>query len=851
MDYSKEILSDLIVYSKYARYLPEKKRRETWEEICDRVELMHRKKFPDLKKEINQAMRLVREKKIVPSMRSMQFAGKAMEINHARGYNCSFVAITKPFHFAEIAFLLLSGSGCGYSVQERHVSKLPPVTRPGKSKRFLIGDSIEGWADAFRALLNAYLQGKGLPLFDYRDIRPAGSPLKTGGGRAPGPEPIRRALNKITSLLDGVPEGKQLYPIQVHDIICHIADAIVSGGVRRSALIVLFDQEDEEMLNAKGNFIVETYNGGFHLNPTTQAYEGQVVYKGKVHFVSLWGEEQFLEFQNTKRLPWYYFEPQRARSNNSVVLHRKNFRRSTAKSIFMELWEKIKESGCGEPGFMWTNDYDLGTNPCVSGDSKVTVLMDIADWETMGRLKIPFMPVYRMGDDKTVYRISVLQLFDNWYEIQKHNPKILSYSFKENEVKFSDILSVVQTKKNAEVMTLELKRTQPFSKNTELNTTPDHRISVVRETEDWLEMKDVRVGDKVRVFDEHGFRSSLVDVTSPPILNIYTENVYDITVADTHSFFANDILVHNCGEISLKGSGQHCNLTEVNLSNIESQEDFLERIKAATFLGTIQAAYTDFHYLNPKWEENDKEEALLGVSFTGIADFDYQNLPWKSAAELAVATNKKFAEILGISPAARIGTVKPSGTTSTLLGTSSGIHGRHSKFYIRRIRYAKQESIARYLLANHPELIEEEFGNSTNIVVSIPQSSPTSSIFRNESPINTLERVKFFHQNWILPTHSSGKNTHNVSCTISVRPDEWEEVGNWCWLNRDIYMAISVLPYDGGTYIQAPFEEISEEKYRELYSSLKKVDFEKIIEEEDTTQLQGEAACAGGSCEII
>lgn len=284
---SNDALSKITIFSKYAKYIPEKKRRETWEEISDRVKDMHIKKYPFLEDELERAFQYVKDKKVVPSMRSMQFGGKPIELNNARIFNCSFTAIQTWKDFSEIIMLLLSGCGVGISVQRHHIENLPPIIKPTKTKKYLIGDSIEGWADSIRALFKAYMAGSYLPLYDYSDIRVKGTSLITSGGKAPGPEPLERCLNKLKSILDKKEDNTKLTSIEVHDIICHLADTVLSGGIRRAALISFFDKDDEDMLKCKGNFKVDILNGGFHYNEKTKAWEGEVLYKNKAQWVSL------------------------------------------------------------------------------------------------------------------------------------------------------------------------------------------------------------------------------------------------------------------------------------------------------------------------------------------------------------------------------------------------------------------------------------------------------------------------------------------------------------------------------------------------------------------------------------
>jgi ribonucleoside-diphosphate reductase alpha chain len=617
MDISTRILSDITVYMKYAKYQPELQRRETWEELVTRNMEMHIKKYPKLENEIRENYKFVYDKKVLPSMRSMQFAGKPIEISPNRIYNCAFAPADDWRVFSEIMFLLLGGTGVGYSVQKHHVDQLPEIRKPNadKTRRFLIGDSIEGWADAVLVLMKAYFFGGSKPQFDFRDIRPKGARLITSGGKAPGPQPLKECLIKVEGILDSKNDGDKLEPIEVHDIICHIADAVLAGGIRRAALISLFSATDEKMISCKSG-------------------------------------------------AWWEQNPQRGRANNSAVL----MRHKITKEYFMDLWKRIEASGAGEPGIYLSNDKDWGTNPCC--------------------------------------------------------------------------------------------------------------------------------------------------------------------------------------EIALRPY-QFCNLCEVNVSDIIDQADLEARVKAASFIGTLQAGYTDFHYLRPIWQRTTEKDALIGISMTGIGSGAILKHDMKAAAKVVKEENKRVADLMGINPSARCTTVKPAGTTSLTLGTSSGIHAWHNDYYIRRVRVGKNESIYSHLLLHHPELVEDEyFRPHDTAVIGIPQKAPEGSIFRTESPIQLLERVKKVHSEWVKPGHRSGNNTHNVSATISIREHEWKAVGEWMWENKEYYNGLSVLPYDGGTYIQAPFEDCTKEKYEELMKTLHDVDLSKVIELEDTTDLSGELACAGGACEV-
>ena len=602
---------------KYAKYLPNEFRRETWEETVTRNKQMHQETYPDLKEEIEEAYKYVYDKKVLPSMRSLQFGGKPIQISPNRVYNCAYAPIDHPDVFGEIMFLLLGGTGVGYSVQNHHIEDLPILRGPlDRKRRFLIGDSIEGWADAIKVLMHSYFYGKSKPVFDFSDIRPKGALLVTSGGKAPGPQPLKDCIHNVRSILDSKKVGSKLTSLEAHDIVCHIADAVLAGGIRRAALISLFSIDDEDMLTSK--------------------------------------------FGN-----WWETNPQRGRANNSALV----LRHKITKSKFLKVWEKVEKSGSGEPGIIFSNDKDWGTNPCA--------------------------------------------------------------------------------------------------------------------------------------------------------------------------------------EIALRPY-QFCNLTEINASTVESQEDLNERARVGAFIGTLQAGYTDFHYLRDVWRRTTEKDALIGVGMTGIASNKCADLDLSESAKIVKEENKRVAEILGINAAARTTTVKPSGTSSLVLGVSSGIHGWHNDYYIRRIRVGKNEAIYTYLSENHPELVEDEYFRPTEqAVIQVPQKAPEGAIYRTENVVDFLERVKRWNTEWVRPGHIDGQNAHNVSATVSVKEDEWELVGEWMWENRKTFNGLSVLPYFGGSYQQAPFEDTTKEVYEEMFESLKGIDLTKVVELTDDTDLAGELACIGASCEVV
>ena len=752
----QNILSDIIIYMKYAKFLPNKKRRETWEEIIDRNKQMHLKKFPQLKEEIEEAYKYVYDKKILPSMRSLQFSGKPIEISPVRLYNCSYCPINHPDVFSEIMFLLLSGCGVGYSVQLHHIKELPEIIKPKKTRRYLIGDSIEGWADAVKVLVKAYLGSRAsLPIFDFSDIRPKGTLLKTSGGRAPGPEPLKTCLHNIQTVLDRKNTGEKLTSLEIHDIICYISEAVLAGGIRRSSAIALFSLKDSDMLACKF---------------------------GK----------------------WYEQNPQRARANNSVVL----LRHKITQDIFLNLWEKIAASKSGEPGFMISNDKEIGLNPSLRGGTKV--------WTTEG-----FKNIEELEGKKFYVKNMVGQehLAECW---------LSSSSANLYEIILNDGTSIFCTKEHKWPIAL--------GKTTFINSATE----------------DLQVGTRLfnSMFDKKYPSKRFKKIKKIIKTNLF-EPVWDIRVYDeTHTFQLEHVITGNCAEISLP-SCSFCNLVTINVSNVEGQEDFDYRCKLASRLATLQATYTDFHYLRDIWKEQTEKHRLIGVSMTGIASGKVLDLDLKQAASVVVEENARMAELLGINKASRCTTVKPEGTSSLVLGCSSGIHSWHAPFYIRRITIFKHEPLYQYLAQHHPELVEDDFFiPDKQAFIKIPIKAPEGAITRLETALQFLERVKKVYKNWILPGHRDGSNTNNVSATVTIKDGEWERVGKWFWENKDFYTALSVLPYSDHVYKQPPFEEITEEEFNNLTSKLKEINLTEVKENSDNTTFKEIVACGGGSCEL-
>lgn len=660
-------LSEYIFLSKYAKYNNTLQRRETYPEAVTRMLNMHSARYADL--ELIQY--LLDTKTIGGSQRALQFGGSAILEKNERIYNCTVSYADRPAFFSELFFLLLCGCGTGFSVQHHHVSRLPPISAPTESVPHVIPDSIEGWADAVHALLLSFFTKTPLPIFDYSKIRPQGAPLRHGG-KAPGPEPLSRALSAIQDILYLV--DKRLRPIEVFDICMHLADAVLSGGVRRSATIAIFSIDDQEMLTSKTE-------------------------------------------------DWFVDNPQRARANISAMITPEH-----TKEEFLELFESTKQFG--EPGFYFAQSTEHLPNPCV---------------------EITMAPVL----------------------IKKNGVIVEEYTL--------DLLD------------------------------PLHRSEK----------------------EDRGY--------------------------------------------TFESGWQCCNLSTINCSNIENEDDFLTAVSGATVLGTIQASYTDFSYLGSVSKQIVERESLLGVSLTGILSnpsLFCNEYVLRNGADTAKLANRIVAKKLGIAPASRITCVKPEGTTSLLFGTSAGIHPYHANQYIRRVQANAFEPLYQHVKSQWPSACSPSvWGDDEQRIISFACQAPADALTRGDlSAIEHLTLAKTINENWVRkgtahPERLEGAY-HNVSITVSVQPDEWVSVSDFLWKYRDMFSGVSLLsssgdydypmpPFQGVTH---PFEISSKDphftKKNEMYAlylylkTLPPLDFSDFREEEDNTDRQGEIACGGGQCEI-
>ena len=631
------LYQEFIHKSRYARWLWDENRRENWDETVARYfnffdehieEVTGYKVTPEERKQLEEA---VLNLEIMPSMRCLMTAGEALKRENVAGYNCSYVAIDSPRSFDEILYILMNGTGVGFSVEQKYVDQLPiiPDELFPTETTISVADSKLGWAKALKELIHLLYAGQ-IPGWDTTKVRPAGSPLKVFGGRASGPEPLEELFRFVVATFKKA-AGRRLTTLECHDIVCKIAEIVVVGGVRRSALISLSDLSDDRMRHAKSG-------------------------------------------------DWWKENVQRALANNSYVGKEK-----PEVGIFMREWLSLYESRSGERG----------------------------------------------------------------------------------------IFSRTASKKQAE----------KFDRRD-----PDHDFG-----------------------------------TNP------------------------------CSEIILR-SREFCNLTEVVVRGNDTPETLKRKIKLATILGTFQSTLTNFKYLSKKWRENCEEERLLGVSLTGIMDNKYTNglaeynhLP-DMLEELryeAVKTNRTWAAKLGINVSCAITCVKPSGTVSQLVDSASGIHARHSPYYIRTVRADKKDPLA-VMMKDMGFPVEDDITKPDHTCVfSFPIKSPDHAIYRKDmTAIEQLEMWLIYQRHWC---------EHKPSITVSVKEEEWMEVGAWVYNHYDEMSGVSFLPFSDHVYKQAPYQDCTKEEYDALQAKMPKsinwTDLAKYEKKDSTTGTQ-ELACSSGNCEI-
>lgn len=744
---SRKEIGDYIFVSKYAITVNGKK--ETWDQSVDRVMDMHYRHLADdmaikegNEKEIDSylkfAERLYRDQVILGAQRALQYGGDSLLKNHSRNFNCTGSYIDRIEFFQELMHLLLCGAGAGYSVQRVHTEKLPKlkgVDEKSDPVNIVIDDSIEGWAFAVGEVVKVHYLNLPSINFDYSLIRPKGSFI-SGGFKAPGPEPLKKCIEKLNKVLRKI-KGRKATPFELHRMACIIADAVISGGIRRSALLCQFDADDEEMLNCKtGN--------------------------------------------------WFSEYPELARANNSAVILP-----NTPKETYDKIFKSIKEFG--EPGLVFLSHKDVVYNPCCfTGDTMLLTsegyrkFCEVASW-SVRKDEYPLLLINKDGEKKSG------RVWSNGY---KHVIRLT------------------------------------FDSGRRIECTPDHRFML----QDGLEcIASNLIGKIVKGFD--GTDSKCIEIMDSG--NI--EEVYDFEILDEgHWGVVNGLIAHNC-EVGMfpkfrNKDGVHesgfsfCNLTEINGSRIKTREQFLDACKGAAILGTIQASYTNFKVLSPVSRKIAERDALIGVGITGMCEnpeilFDPQLQ--EEGARVVKETNRRVADLIGINHAARTTVIKPSGNSSQLLGcTSSGIHKFHFKRFIRNIQAANTEQALQHVKEVNPVMVRPSVYNKEGeSVISFPVELDDNVLTSEDSSaLDFLKLVKLTKEHWIevgtnfdhpfYKEYPEMKDLRmNVSNTCTVRDEEWEEVREYVWKNRDVFSGISFLPKGGDLiYPQAPYTSVLDEK---------------------------------------
>lgn len=860
-------LSKYTFVAKYAKYLPEKKRRETWVETVTRVKEMHLGRYPQIASEIEWAFDRVYDKLVLPAMRTLQYGGAPILKNHCRNYNCAATYCDRVRFFQEMVFVLLSGTGAGFSVQKHHVDKLPDIhPRAKKVKEFVVPDTIEGWADSFGVLISSYVDEKFATFpeysgykvrFNFSQLRPKGSRISSGG-KSPGPDPLRNALEKCEQVIERrLKDSNRLRPIDAHDIVMHSSDCVISGGIRRSATISLFSLDDEEMMTCKtGN--------------------------------------------------WFYENPQRGRANNSAMI----LRDKITEAEFSSIMKNTREFG--EPGFLFCDDLETLVNPCLPRDTQILVN---GGYRAIGDLYAEGKPTQVWSDDR-IGKGDELHI-DRWGKT------------------LYDASPVVLTQKNAKIYEIWVNNCWS------IKATANHQFP----TPNGRKRLDELTCDDYLFIHEENLPQRITEISYWG-----EDDVFCLNQPTTNAIIANGIVTGNCVEIGLRGydsygnSGwQFCNLTISNGKKIKSKDTFKEASRAAAIIGTCQAGYADFPYLGSVTESIVRREALLGCSITGIMenpDIILDAEVQREMAEHILEVNYSLASQIGIEPCARATCEKPEGSSSAVLGTSSGIHPHHAKRYFRRVQANKTEPTMNFFSKYNPQACEESVwsANKTDAVITFCVEVDKGSRFKNDmSAIDLLEQVKLTQQNWV---ESGTRHTHcvepwlrhSVSNTISVRPEEWDAVSKYLYENRQYFAGVSLLSATGDKdYPQAPFctvytaqailkhygdgallcsgliekcvrlfdgnlwracdfingviqderEECQElltratnfsfryfggdikkmtyalkdvynlKLWNDLNRDYQEVDYTKMIEDTDNTTFSQESACAGGKCEII
>jgi hypothetical protein len=858
-------------YDKYSRYDNNLGRRETWPESVDRVmnfflqqATKRGKTLPDETWDRLSTSMLRLE--AMPSMRIVQMAGPALERCNVGAYNCAYLPIDSWDAYGELLYVLMQGTGCGFSVEVEYVSDLPKIKRQKgeKPERYIVPDTTIGWCDALTKGLKAWAGGDDIT-YDFSRIRPQGTVLKTKGGRASGPEPLKRLLAFAREKLLAR-QGRRLTTVEAHDIACYCGDIVQVGGVRRAAEISLSDLDDREMRDAKA--------GQFWLHNV-----------------------------------------QRAMANNSAVYDER-----PSSSVFMEEWLALMKSGTGERGIFNRGGVikhlpkrrkrrsDFGVNPCVTGDTVIMTLdgprtfNSLADagedvmvyaWHPMSKL-----PVVRWmrRPHKTQVQAQLLEVgFDSGLKVRcTYNHGF--YSFRGTKVEAQD-LQVGQSIRAWSMSQHRDGHLRVHGWDTANNRAAHqwvgrmvyecafgpipigkivHHKNEIKTDNDPSNLEAITAVEHNEFHYPARFEAGF-DGTAPnhKVVSIQQAgygDVYNGCVDDAHSYIildptavagmASGIVSANCGEIILRPR-QFCNLSIAVARPDDTELTLQHKVETAAIFGTLQSLLTDFDYLPEEWKKNCEEERLLGVDITGQMDCPllqpYLGVPTNAnrpgtreellsrLRDAAIETNLDLAKTWDIQRSASVTCIKPSGNSAQLFNCSSGLHPRYAKHYVRRLRIGAYTPIAKLLKDSgvpwQPEVGQTKEDASV-LVFEFPIKAPEGAPTRHDMSAHDQLR------NWLdLKTYYT---EHNPSVTIYVNEPEWVAVGAWVYEHFDQIGGLSFLPKDGGQYELAPYEEITEEEYAKRAKALPAVDFGTLgrYEKEDMTEINREFACSGDKCEI-
>ena len=960
--------------SRYARWVEEENRRETWGETVSRYmdNVVYDNGGPvyesDIGPEIEQA---ILGSEIMPSMRAMMTAGPAAERDNTCMYNCAYTAVDSIRAFDEAMFILLCGTGVGFSVERQFISKLPTIPEEliKSDNTLVVEDSKEGWAKALRKLIKCLYDGE-VPSWDVSKVRPAGAKLKTFGGRASGPAPLVELFYFVVGVFQGA-RGRKLSSVECHDIMCKIGEVVVVGGVRRSAMISLSNLSDDRMRHAKSGNWWDTAGHRALANNSVSYTEKP----DAMSFLREWtalaesgsGERGIFNRQaskvqaakNGRRDPNHEWGTNPCCFSGDMKLLTDTGYKPFSELAKLDAVKIVNPNGVATEGKVWSSgvkptvfvqfEGQLGKDSIQVTDDHVFMLADGRS-EFAGNLKgcrlkfnyTPMVPVYKthsfyagfmLGDanlnrlnsdthkglEVYFHRTKDKEIADTWGAVETTEGKVVSYSrvnadiakryglpaetignrglpntepeflqglFSANggvvkgsrvTLKTTDLVQVKLLKEALEsygmepYITINKAKMNKFS-NGEYLCKESYDLNIGRYDSliKFAEMVNFGQTYKREALDE------LLKAKSPKVKSVVEGpevEVFDFTEPETHWGVVEGVVVHN-SEIILRPQ-QFCNLTEVVVRATDTFDDLKRKVRLATILGTIQSTYTKFPYLRKVWQDNTEEERLLGVSLTGIMDhpmlsgkdsawievahgeeftsdeakeFGGEGLGWclHELKQVAIDTNKVWAEKLGIPQSTAITCVKPSGTVSQLVDSASGIHTRYSEYYIRTVRGDNKDPLTQFMIDQGIPYEACVMKPDTTTVFSFPMKSPEGAITTKDmTAIEQLEMWLTYQRHWC---------EHKPSVTISVRPDEWIDVGAFVYKHFDEMSGVSFLPYSEHTYQQAPYQEVSKKSYDEMVSkSPTSIDWSKLsdYETEDTSKGSSTFACVGGTCEIV